>query len=139
MKRFNLYTNIKHQRRKRIENIIYSTLNWCIEKWGLKEHEIELDLDICYKEHMVSGSDTKAEYCSEWNDMVIYPSQHSNVRDLIDSVIHEFTHQRQDMSDYHKVLTKSGYTNHPLEIEAVETAKKYRKECWYSIRDLINL
>lgn len=139
MKQFNLYTPIKHQRRKRIENIIYSTLDWCIDKWGLKEHEYELELDVCYKEHMVVGMTSKAEYCSESNEIIIYPSEHSNVRDLVDSVIHEFTHQRQDMSNYHKVLRTNGYNNHPLEIEADETAKKYRKECWYSIRDYINL
>ena len=139
MKRYNLYTPIKNQRRKRIESVIYNTLNWCIDKWGLKDHEYDLEIDVCYKEHMVSGMDNKAEYCSEFNEIVIYPSEHTNIRDLVDSVIHEYTHHRQDMSQYHEVLHKSGYSDHPLEIEADETAKKYRKECWHSIKHLINL
>lgn len=137
MKRFNLYTPIKHQRKKRINDVINLTIDWCINKWGVSK--VGLCLDICYKEHTPSYIVSKGEYDIEENEIIIYPSNNSNIRDLVDTVIHEFTHHRQDMSKYHKVLLKSGYDNHPLEIESNETAKKYRKVCWYSIRNLINL
>ena len=42
------------------------------------------------------------------------------------------------MSNYIKTLLKSGYQNHPLEVEANGVAKKYRKDCWYDIKKEIN-
>ena len=139
MKKFNLYTKTKHQRRKRIEMVINESFNWCINKWGVKQHKYDLFLDVCYKEHMISGLENRAEYCYKYNEITVYPSEHNNIRELIDSVIHEFTHQRQDMSKYFETLNKSGYNDHPLEIEANKIAKKYRKECWYSIKKSVNL
>jgi hypothetical protein len=139
MKKFNLYTKIKHQRRKRIEKIIYLTLDWCINKWGVNsEHEDVLDIDIVYQ-RTDNNFDTRGAYSSEMNEIEVFVFNNDNVRTLVDTIIHEFTHQRQDMEDYWKLNATHGYDNHPLEIEAWETAKKYRKECWYSIRDLINL
>lgn len=138
MKKFNLYTPVKKQRRVRLEKVIYATLDWCIDKWGLKDHNYELILDVSYKEHMVTGESDKAEYDPTHNEIVIFPSQHSNIRDLIDSVIHEFTHQRQDLSNYFEILNKRGYSNHPLEIEAFEVAKKNRTLCWKDIKKIIN-
>ena len=140
MNQYNLYTPIKHQRRIRVNKIIHHTLDWCIDKWGLNgDRDVELDLDITYREHEHYGNTSKAEYCYEDNEIIIYPNHHSNVRDLIDSIIHEFTHQRQDMSKYIQTLLKSGYQHHPLEIEAMEVAKKYRRDCCCDIKKEINL
>ena len=139
MKKFNLYTPVKYQRRKRINKIIYLTIDWCINKWGINsEHEDILDIDIVYQRDC-TNSETRGAYNSEMNEIEIFVFNNNNVRMLIDTVIHEFIHQKQDMSNYHTLLKKNGYGNHPLEIEADEIAKKYRKECWYSIRNFVNL
>ena len=134
MKNFNLYTSIKYQRKKRLNLVIFLTLEWCIEKWGLKPHEHQLELIMDYDYDF----DVKAEYTKDLNEIIVYVRNHKNIRDLIDSVIHEFTHQRQNMDDYGKIFKMVGYRYHPLEIEANETAKKYRKCCWLEIKDKIN-
>jgi hypothetical protein len=139
MKKFNLYTKIKHQRRKRINKIIHLTLDWCIDKWGINsDHEDILDIDIVYQKDY-TNTDTRGSYNSEMNEIEVFVFNNENVRALVDTIIHEFTHQRQDMGDYWELNSTHGYVDNPLEIEAWATAKKYRKECWYSIRDLINL
>ena len=132
MKTFNLYTTLKYKKKVIIEDIITDVLGWCIDKWGLNGRRtsklgIEIDWDR-------NDGGTMGEYDYMDNLIIIYPRNNKNVRELVDSVIHEFTHQRQKMSKYHKVLKSTGYSDHPYEVEAFSIAKEYRKECWYSIR-----
>lgn len=131
MTNYNMYTKIKGKRRVTIEKIVDYTLGWCIEKWGLNGKrkgllEIEVDWD--------SKEGPMGEYDYKDNLITIYPRNNVNIMDLVDSVIHEFTHQRQKMSKYHKVLKGTGYNDHPMEIEAYEVARVNRKECWYEIK-----
>ena len=131
MTNYNMYTKLKGKRKVTIEKIVGSTLEWCIEKWGLNGKrksllEIELDWD--------SKEGPMGEYDYQDNLILIYPRNNVNIMDLVDSVIHEFTHQRQKMSKYNKVLKGVGYNDHPMEIEAYEVAKVNRKECWYEIK-----
>jgi hypothetical protein len=138
MKKFNLYSKIKHQRHNRINKIADLTIKWCIDKWGINsKHEDDLVWDVLY-ERECNNYDTRGAYSSEMNEIEIFVFNIINVRELVDTIIHEFTHQRQDMEDYWVVNASKGYNENPYEIEAWETAKEFRKECWYDIKKEIN-
>ncbi len=131
MKNYNMYTVIKGKRRVNIEEIIYKTLEWCIDKWGLngrRKNELEIEIDWEVKEGPMGMYDYQD------NLITIFVRNNKNIRDLVDTVIHEFTHQRQNMSQYHRVLKGVGYGDHPMEVEAFSIAMINRKECWYSIK-----
>lgn len=131
MKNFVLYTKLKGKRKATIENIARLAVDWCVEKWGVNGRRTEmLIVDLNWFDRHSMG-----DYDYKENLITIYPRANSNVRDLIDTIIHEFTHQRQNMSSYHKVLKKKGYSDHPMEIEAFQTAKENRKSCWHSIKN----
>jgi hypothetical protein len=62
------------------------------------------------------------------------------IKDLIDTVIHEYTHYLQPnfQEIYEQLSTEYEYHNHPLETEAKEHAKIYRRSCFLSIKKEIN-
>ncbi len=130
MKDFVLYTRLKGKRKATIEKIVELTVKWCVEKWGVNRRRTDmLIVDLNWDE-----SNSMGDYDYRENLITIYPRANSNIRDLVDTVIHEFTHQRQKMSTYHKVLKTKGYSEHPMEIEAFQTAKENRKNCWHSLK-----
>ena len=48
---------------------------------------------------------------------------------LTSTIIHEWTHSKQNIiGKYNKLLKKFGYKNHPMEIEACETEKKWNRK-----------
>lgn len=89
-------------------------------------------IDVSWKKSECAGL-----YQYQDNEITIFVKEHLTVRDLIDTVIHEYTHYKQPMSKYSKLLKKNGYKNHPLEIEAIHKAKTFRKECWHNIKQSV--
>jgi hypothetical protein len=133
MKTANLYTKLKGKHKKTIKTITGLTLYWCIQKWGVNKRrstDINLNLDF------VNKPGSCGEYYYQDNAIVVYVKHNRTIRDLIDTIIHEFTHQRQAISNYQQVLKKFGYDAHPLEQEAVAVAKEFRKQCWHEIKPL---
>ena len=69
----------------------------------------------------------KAEYDEETNEIYIYYPNVESEEDLLRSLVHEFTHYRQDISEFKKLYTqKYDYDTNPYEIEAHKA-----EEDWY--------
>ena len=77
------------------------------------------------------------EYTLEENEIIVYPKRNINVRDLIDTVIHEWTHFLQDNKKLEKSLKKYKFAVdlNPYEKEAVEAANKWVEKCWKDIKE----
>jgi hypothetical protein len=134
MKTANLYTKLKGKHKTTIKNVSGFAMLWCMAEWGLNKRrtaDINLTVDFANK------PGNSGEYYYQANTIVVYVKHNRNVRDLIDTIIHEFTHQRQAISGYEKMLKTFGYDAHPLEQEAVATAKALRKRCWKEIKSLL--
>ena len=71
----------------------------------------------------------KGEYDEDTNTLIIYKPAHRSVIDLIDTVIHEYTHSTQCMIKYTKMVSKYSYNKHPYEREAVKMGKLHSKKC----------
>lgn len=84
-----------------------------------------------------SNKDYFGEYCSENERIFVYYNQCGTIQKFVDTFIHEYTHHTQNLNKYDKLLSKFGYDDHPLEVEARETARKYRGHCLESYRKLI--
>lgn len=56
-----------------------------------------------------------------------------NVKKVIQTVIHEYTHFLQDLRSYSRVLNEVGYVEHPQEVEARMMEKLY-SNCWKEIK-----
>ena len=71
------------------------------------------------------------------NEITIYPKTSDDVRDIIDTVIHEWVHFLQDNKILLESIEKYKYAIdlNPHEIEAKKIAKKNTKKCWKDIKE----
>jgi hypothetical protein len=78
----------------------------------------------------------KGEYDEDTNTLIIYKPAHRSAIDIIDTVIHEYTHSTQCMVKYFKMAGKHGYNKHPYEHEATRMGKLHSKKCKQYITEL---
>lgn len=71
------------------------------------------------------------------NKMFIFHNYCKDVKMIIKSVLHEYTHYLQNLRYYDKVLKKVGYNKHPLEKQARVNESLY-SWCWEDISKSIN-
>ena len=117
-----------------IQNIIdyaYPNIQKYYGKGSLEIPKIELHKDIYAR---LSGDEeaegehsrtTKAEYDDNTNVIYIYYPNMKSKEDVIRSIIHEYTHYRQDHKLFKKYRDIYSYDENPIEIEA-----KRNEEDW---------
>ena len=110
-----------------IQNIIdyaYPKIQSYYGKGSLDIPEIELHRDIYAR---LSGDEeqsgehsrtTKAEYDDETNIIYVYYPNMKNEEDVLRSIIHEYTHYRQDHKLFKQYRQLYSYDENPIEIEA---------------------
>ena len=107
-----------------IINQVYSKIKEYYGKGSLDYPKIELHTDIYARlsgdeeargEH---SSTSKAQYDDETNVIYIYYPNMMNEEDVIRSIIHEYTHYRQDHKLFKQYRQMYSYDENPIEIEA---------------------
>jgi|TARA_B100001093_G_scaffold245981_1_gene235498 hypothetical protein len=118
-------TSLKWKRKKDIESLVFNVANWCMHNLPSNEKLPKVWVDWkrqkrCY-----------GEYDYTDNEIIVYPLIHEKVEDIIDTTIHEWIHFLQDNNEIiEKEETYKFYKSaNPIELEAVELAKKYTKKC----------
>ena len=110
-----------------IQNIIdysYPKIQSYYGKGSLDFPKIELHKDIYARlsgDEEQSGehsSTTKAEYDDDTNVIYIYYPNMKTEEDVIRSIIHEYTHYRQDHKLFKQYRQMYSYDENPIEIEA---------------------
>ena len=110
-----------------IQNIIdyaYPKIQSYYGKGSLDFPKIELHKDIYARlsgDEEQSGehsSTSKAEYDDDTNVIYIYYPNMKSKEDVIRSIIHEYTHYRQDHKLFKQYRQMYSYNENPIEIEA---------------------
>jgi hypothetical protein len=70
------------------------------------------------------------DYSSNVSLIRIFINNHTSVEELVDTIIHEYTHYlqmttQQHQKEYNRYLKQKGYYDNPFEINAREAADKY--------------
>lgn len=103
------------------------TLEWCINRYGPSIHNDLGTLQISLR----SGLEFLGEYDSDENAILLNPKKHKSLREWVNTIIHEYTHFRQDIDGmYTKYYMKYGrtYENHPHEVAAERIANRDEME-----------
>lgn len=114
------------------KKFVQTVLEWCVQNIG--SNNKHFNLKIIYRKPT-----KRMGYYQFWNnEIVIYIHDPIELYELIDTVIHEYTHHLQmptkkTSKEYYDKLLSYGYENHPMEIEARNLAKKYRNQCYDEI------
>jgi len=107
-----------------IINQVYSKIKEYYGKGSLDFPKIELHKDIYARlsgDEEQSGehsSTSKAQYDDETNVIYIYYPNMKTEEDVIRSIIHEYTHYKQDHKLFKQYRDMYSYNENPIEIEA---------------------
>ena len=107
-----------------IINYAYPKIQKYYGKGSLDIPKIELHRDIYARfigDEEQSGehsSNTKAQYDEDTNVIYIYYPNMMNEEDVLRSIIHEYTHYKQDHKLFKKYKAMYSYDEDPTEIEA---------------------
>lgn len=111
-------------------------LDWCLQNYGKSKHNKYFP-GIKYRsaKYMNEDAMVMAYYDEEEGAIYIKKEDHKNLKDLVGTMIHEYTHYLQNSHHYHVLSLYLPYKNHPLEIEAEKVAKRDTKKCLREILD----
>ena len=128
-----LNTNLKTLDHKQIRKIVDKTVSFCESNFGVNKRK-----GYCYVTVRAQNKNEESlrygEYCPDEHKIFIFKNNCVNIKDLIMTTLHEYTHTLQPIaSKYYRMLKKYGYENHPMEVEAREN-EKYYKEVWKLIK-----
>jgi len=112
--------------------ICESVLNWCCENLGWSKFHNELpfiDIDDSSNDWNMMG-----EYDSFDNNIIIYKKYIHSIDDLINTVIHEYSHFLQSPTWYTRyannmTIIEVAAGEHPYEIQAEEMAHTHSPKC----------
>lgn len=130
-----LDSQIEHIGRKEATRIANIALRWCKRTLGVnKRKRIQV---TWYIRKGYGEEDTCGEYDATDNEIIIHWDMCRDVKELIETCIHEWTHQNQP------ILTKydkypGSYSRNPYERQARYAEKKWLPICWNEIECKIN-
>jgi hypothetical protein len=78
------------------------------------------------------------QYCYS-HKIFVNPTNCETINYFVGTILHEYTHHIQKglKKNYDSSVKKYGYNNCPFEIEAISNAKKYKKEVWKKVKQLM--
>lgn len=131
MKYKTLLTELHHYQIKKITDLI---ITWCISKFGTRKY--------CPNVSVVNVKDRKEPDYAWYEpdrhtpEITINITPTSNVQNLVDSLLHEYTHYLEPnfQQRYEEYEKKYDYDHHPLEKKARKVAKKHRRKCFNDIK-----
>jgi hypothetical protein len=127
--------SLKKVPRKQVKQICKIVVNWCTDHLGQNCHvKKDLKIEIIYNNPVFEGY---AEYYidEDYRIIRIFMDFNNTIKQLISSILHEFTHDLQPVqSKYDKLQKKYGYRNHPLEKQARRMEDRFTDICWDDIK-----
>jgi len=125
-----LSTPISRLGRQPTVRIANMALRWCERELGVNNRKKYKPVWTVRKGDV---PDLCGEYDDEDNEVYVYWDNCDTVRELIQTCIHEWTHQLQPIrTKYYKY--PGSYSRNPYEREARRNEDKYTKECWTHIK-----
>jgi hypothetical protein len=126
-----LSTTTKELGKKKIEVIVKTSIDWCVKNMGVNKRRKEKINYLVYSQDMsADGSRNLGCYDPDFNTIGVTYNLCKNVRELIETVIHEYQHSLQPLSYYQKYDRQYGYKNNPLEVEARMVATSLYSKLW---------
>jgi len=112
--------------------LVMMTIRWC-EKFFTPPHTKRRS-SLCVMVHCSPAREVYGEYCERRNWLTINLSYCENVKDIVKTTIHEYTHFCQDLKEYSLMTKQVGYDDNPFEVEARYNEDTYYTNCWRSIK-----
>ena len=103
-------------------------LDWCQQTYGKSKFNKDFPV-IEYRKPDYYTEEIMAFYDEIESTIFINKDKNDNLEELINSVIHEYVHYKQNMKHYQILALYLPDNKNPMEIEANKIAKKDTKKC----------
>jgi len=141
MKKITAATKIKSLTYGQIGHITADTMGWCLvnmkkpkrKRYGLNMPKLSAFISKRKSVKEIPSNDARGEYMPYTNQIIVVPSNIQTVWELIETVIHEYTHSTQDLKHYNECNVVFGYFNNPYEVEARYEAALRTDDCCFDI------
>ena len=111
------------------------TLKWCKKFLGTNSRKKKpIKLSVLKKTRKLDDSTDCGSYHSDENRIIIYYLNCPTIKDVVSTVIHEYTHYLQSNKKYFEFMEHYYYSSHPYEKEARKNEEKYSNKCIRYIR-----
>ena len=110
-------------------------LDWCLKTYGKSKFNKEFPyLEFRKPDYYTEGC---MAYYDEIDSVIfVDKTQHQTLYELANSIIHEYTHYKQNMRHYQILALYLPDEKNPMEIEAHRIAKKDTKKC---LKEVFNI
>lgn len=136
----------KHGRQSAIKSAMQMAVLWCYFKYGRSIWNVApLRVSICNTMRKLCGyyETYELETTEGWETIAmirINPSNHSTLKSVVETVIHEYIHHLQQIDMYERYFSLGyNYSDHPFEKEASAVALRDTDECFKWISDRLQL
>ncbi len=110
-------------------------LKWCEDNLGTNTRKRKKLLLVMSPRKRTQGKFVYyGNYCLYKNQITIYINNCDTLKNLVSTIIHEYTHYLQPMSRYKEYEKYYYYSTHPFERQARRNEVKYTNPCLSSIR-----
>ena len=135
MKRIYLNTRIDSLPRKEVVRIGNMVFSWCKKNMGINNRKHYFP--TYYFSRWNDNPKVCGEYDDETNELFIYYKNLKDIREMIQTIIHEWQHQLQPLrTQYYKF--KGPYNRNPFEIEARKAEKELLNPLWEVVKKKVN-
>ncbi len=113
------------------KSTVTKVYEWCRKKYGRSKYNGRYP-NIKYRKSDYLCEDAWGYYDEIDNVIFVNKDKHTNIEDLVNTIIHEYTHYKQNIKVDFRVLAKyfdPGTDAHPLEIEAELVADRDTPQC----------
>ena len=135
MARIYLKTPTQPLGRAEMKRISAMVITWCKNNLGINNRKAYHPI------WNLSSYNGDSKLCGDYddieNEITIYYKNIEDVRELVSTIIHEWTHQNQPCRSKYKKW-KGSYRENPLEVEAYAAEALYTSPCWKAIKGKVN-
>jgi hypothetical protein len=115
-----------------IRRVVCETIRWCETNMGTKSYGV----NYCVRTLGDKYTPAYGWYDGRRKTISVFRNHSPNVKMIVRTVLHEYTHYLQNLRWYNNTLSKVGYNKHPQELEARGMENLY-SVCWNEIKNKI--
>lgn len=111
------------------------TIKWCRQNLGINERKkTKLDFEFTTRKRTIKKYPVYGNYCFWRNKITLHEPTCNTIKDVVSTIIHEYTHYLQSRPKYQEYQRKYYYSANPYEREARRNEEKYTSICIKEIK-----
>lgn len=111
------------------------TIKWCRLNLGVNDRKrTKLKFEFTSRKRTIKKAMVYGNYCFWRNKITLHEPTCKSIKDVVSTIIHEYTHYLQSRTKYQEYEKKYYYSTNPYEREARRNEEKHTTACIKEIK-----